>query len=519
MYRYLMGFLLLMNMVGHVCAQSKSLVFVIGNAEYRKEAESLRNIKNDVRTIGRTLKSLGVDLFEDQVHFDLAENDFRQKLEDFGEALKQYDVGIFYYAGHGMQVHGVNYLIPVDERISKEEDVKNQAIKITEVLEVMNHGGSKANLLVIDACRKNPFKFKSKAKFGSKIEPKAQPKGLISMSSALVSRRGTMLLFATKPNDVVEEDGGGDSAFVTALVESMNMGGIRIQDVVEKTIIRTEALTDGRQQPLAEGVISGDFYLNRMKETHPIDIGIDLVMIRGGIFKMGSNDGADWEKPVHNVNITDFYMSKTQVTVRQYRECVNAGVCSLPHWDDGSCYLWNGKEWAKGVLGLEFRNDNQPVVCVDWEQARGFAKWLGSDLPSEAQWEYASRSGGKDIKYPWGNHDPTCEIANFQYNCHKQTTDVCSKTGGNTKQGLCDMGGNVWQWLLDEWHNSYRDAPSDDKAWCSDKECNSHTSVSRVNRGGSWLTNTFGLRSVARSYNSPNNRYDYLGFRIVKSVH
>jgi formylglycine-generating enzyme required for sulfatase activity len=229
---------------------------------------------------------------------------------------------------------------------------------------------------------------------------------------------------------------------------------------------------------------------------------------------LGSEDGDSEERPVHTVNVKDFYMSKTEVTVGQYRDCVNAGQCTAPDTANSTLYNWTESVGSK---------ENHPINCVDWNQARAFAKWVGGDLPSEAQWEYAARSGGRDIKYPWGNADPTCEIANY---CGRGTTPVCSKTGGNTTQGLCDMGGNVWEWVLDEWHSSYSGAPSDDIGWCSDRGCDGDTSAPRVLRGGSWDPYSSDFGSASRSYNSPGHRGDTslgrrladLGFRVSRSV-
>ncbi len=96
---------------------------------------------------------------------------------------------------------------------------------------------------------------------------------------------------------------------------------------------------------------------------------------------------------------------------------------------------------------------------------------------------------------------------------------MCSKTGGNTVQGLCDMGGNVWEWVLDEWHGSYSGAPSDDRGWCSDRGCDGNTSALRVLRGGSWDLYASGLRSAARTAYSPGLRSNRIGFRVSDTVH
>jgi cysteine-rich repeat protein len=238
---------------------------------------------------------------------------------------------------------------------------------------------------------------------------------------------------------------------------------------------------------------------------------MEMVLMQAGSFNMGS-DVYSSEQPIHNVQITsDFYVGKTEVTVGQYRACVNAGVCTEPdHYDYSYC------NWTSSVGAKE----NHPVNCVDWFQARTFAKWIGGDLLTEAQWEYVATAQGQAITYPWGNIEPTCEIVNFEYNCHGRTTPVCSKTGGNTAQGVCDMGGNVWEWVLDEWHDSYSGAPVNEQAWCSDMGiCNTNTSAPRVIRGGSWSHDASYLRSALRSYGSPGGRDHGLGFRVSDLVH
>jgi formylglycine-generating enzyme required for sulfatase activity len=235
---------------------------------------------------------------------------------------------------------------------------------------------------------------------------------------------------------------------------------------------------------------------------------IEMILIQAGSFMMGSEDGYGNERPIHRVSVKDFYMSKTEVTVGQYRMCVDAGVCSKP----------NDKDWSEYCNWGYRDRDEYPINCVDWKQARTFAKWVGGDLPSEAQWEYASKSEGRDIKYTWGDTEATCEYAvmyDDEVGCGRDHTwEVCSKTVGNTVQGLCDMGGNVWEWVVDEWHDSYRGAPSDDIGWCSNRGCNSNTLDHRVSRGGGWTSKVSYLHSAVRSLNSSDSRYDSIGFRV-----
>ena len=187
---------------------------------------------------------------------------------------------------------------------------------------------------------------------------------------------------------------------------------------------------------------------------------VEFVVIPGGKFIMGNDSGMDGfldAAPSHEVTIKTFEMSRTLVTVEQYAECVLKGECVTPA-TGGRC------NWGKAGRQLH------PVNCVSWLQAQAYARFKGARLPSEAEFEYASTSGGKRHKYPWGNDDPTCDKAVIKiagaYDCAVNgTMPVCSKPAGNTAQGLCDMAGNVWQWVQDKYHYSYDGVPVDGRAF------------------------------------------------------
>ena len=226
---------------------------------------------------------------------------------------------------------------------------------------------------------------------------------------------------------------------------------------------------------------------------------IEWVTIPGGSFMMGADDVGSGAKPRHAVTVKAFEMSKTLVTNKQYRACVRAEFCAPPD-----------------ETGDKFKGDEQPAVGVDWEQARDFAKWAGGRLPTEAEWEYAARGGGKEQKYPWGDDEPTCELAVFDpgaRGCGKSSTwPVCSKPKGNTNQGLCDMAGNVWEWVQDWYHDSYNGAPADARAW------ESPPGSYRVVRGGSCYRDARFLRAAVRYYNDPGYRHESFGFRLARDL-
>jgi len=226
----------------------------------------------------------------------------------------------------------------------------------------------------------------------------------------------------------------------------------------------------------------------------------DWISIPGGSYEMGSNVGATDEQPVHTVMIAPFELMKTEVTVAQYRKCVEAGACASL---DADRYC----NW--GVSGRE----DHPINCLDWTHASAFASWAGGRLPSEAEWEYAARSGGKAQQYPWGEEAATCRRAIMDdggSGCGEDRTwPVCSKPEGLSTQGVCDLAGNVWEWTQDAIHDDYTGAPADGTAW-------EEEALGRMVRGGGWADGDTDLRASFRSGFDPTFRGDGLGFRLAR---
>jgi formylglycine-generating enzyme required for sulfatase activity len=233
---------------------------------------------------------------------------------------------------------------------------------------------------------------------------------------------------------------------------------------------------------------------------------IEWIEIPGGRFMMGSDDpeADDSEKPMHWVTVHTFEMARTETTLVQYRACVDDGVCTEPddRWNSYYCnWLFNGRE-------------SDPVNCVDFRQAVAFCTWASGRLPTEAEWEYAARSGGRNVNYPWGDDSPTeCVHAHYDW-CKLRTTPVCSHPVGDTGQGLCDMAGNVWEWAQDWYHRDYDGAPVDGRAW------EHPVGVQRVIRGASWWTgDPFYMRSTSRLGAVPGWRSFDRGFRCARDVY
>jgi len=238
--------------------------------------------------------------------------------------------------------------------------------------------------------------------------------------------------------------------------------------------------------------------------------GLQWVLVPEGIFDMGSSNTEDVyvnERPAHEVTVPRLAMLKTEVTVSQYSQCVDAGACSEPFFS--SEYLsYNWKEQGR---------ENHPVNGVSWNQAKDFAAWVGARLPSEAEWEYATRSAGKDSDYPWGNETPDCDyaVSTWGVSCIFNTTmKVCSMTKGNTAQGLCDMAGNVEEWVDDDYHDNYEGAPRDGSAWIDNRP----RGENRVVRGSSWKEAHGFFRTTYRRSLQADDYRDTIGFRLARTL-
>jgi len=259
-----------------------------------------------------------------------------------------------------------------------------------------------------------------------------------------------------------------------------------------------------------------------------VDVPADMVEVPAGEFLMGCDGkiekSCDLDNPVKLVSLSSFFIDKYEVTVEKYMSCVHEYGCSLPSFDNGYCALYiDIWDWEYGILPAKFREKNKPMVCVSWEQAFDYCKWVGKQLPTEAQWEKAARGTDGRI-YPWGNEDISCEYAvvtlfntktgKYEYGCGEYSTwDAGSIEAGVSPYGAYDLSGNVYEWVAD-WYDSeyYENAPKKDPA-------GPETGKYKVIRGASWGGDgsDFDLSSSKRKWGSPFNPGDsVLGFRCAK---
>jgi len=240
--------------VGIACALAcspavaeKRVALVIGNSAYKNVAR-LDNPRNDARLMADTLKSLGFTLVGNGAQIDLDKPAVDRAVQAFGAQLRGADVGLFYYAGHGVQVRGANYLVPVDANPTSEADVDFQMLDTNAVLRQMEVAGTKLNLVILDACRNNPFGGRSL---------RAVDSGLAQMRAP----EGTLISFATQPGNVAKDGSDGNSPYTKALTQTIRKPGVGIFEALNEVGLAVKRSTGGTQEPwFSSSPIDGTFF-------------------------------------------------------------------------------------------------------------------------------------------------------------------------------------------------------------------------------------------------------------------
>jgi hypothetical protein len=226
----------------------RRLALVIGNSAY--PAAPLRNPVNDVKDFGAALADSGFEVTRLE-NANLRE--MRSALRDFGDRLKKEGgVGLFYFAGHGMQVKGRNYLIPVAAQIEREDEVEFESLDANLVLEKLDSAGNRFNIVIFDACRNNPFA----RSFRSSTQ------GLAQMDAPT----GAVVAFATSPGSVASDGGGRNGLYSQHLIESVRRPGLKIEEVFKQVRAAVRRDSSGKQTPWESTSLEGDFYF------HPVDL-------------------------------------------------------------------------------------------------------------------------------------------------------------------------------------------------------------------------------------------------------
>jgi uncharacterized caspase-like protein len=227
--------------------ESQRVALVIGNGAYT-HLPRLDNPVDDARLIATTLQSVGFRLIGGGAQTDLDRVGLERAIRDFGTALKGSGVGLFYYAGHGLQLRGSNYLVPVGANPETTADIDFELVNANFVLDQMDAAGSKLNIVMLDACRNNPFGGRGL---------RAATGGLAEIQAP----RGTLISYATQPGDVAMDGTNGHSPYTAALAEVIQRPGLPILEVFNQVGVVVDKATDGRQEPwVSHSPLEGIFY-------------------------------------------------------------------------------------------------------------------------------------------------------------------------------------------------------------------------------------------------------------------
>ena len=259
------------------------VALVIGNAAYAGAA-ALANPGNDAKAMGETLRSLGFTVVEIQ---DSSKQQMQDAIVKVKASLQgKQAIGMLYYAGHGLQLDWRNYMVPIDARLSNAADVVEQAVDLAQVLDAFKTAGNRMNIVVLDACRDNPF------------AATATGKGLAQLDAP----PGTFLAYATAPGNVAE-DGDAKSAnglYTQFLLEELKKPTAKIEDVFKRVRLNVRKQSQGRQIPWESTSLEDDFFFNSgLKPTQKLS--------ESEKDKAFNTEKADWDKIKDSKNADDFY--------------------------------------------------------------------------------------------------------------------------------------------------------------------------------------------------------------------
>lgn len=371
----------------------KRVALVIGNSAYQN-VPRLDNPTNDAKLMARTLRSLGFDLVGGEAQVDLDKPHFDAALQRFSDQVQGAEVGLFYYAGHGLQVAGKNFLVPVEANPTKEADVYLQMIDTSIVLSQMEGAGTKLNIVLLDACRNNPFGGRGLRATGG---------GLAQMQAP----EGTLISYATQPGNVALDGAKGDSPYTTALAETISRPGLGLFDAFNEVGLAVKRATGGAQQPwLASSPIEGGFYFS--EPSQPAATATSAVEAATTPAAKTAPEAAQAQASARNADQPPASPTQTATLEEQPAPKPQGAPESAVAVCDRLAAAPTDSERPAGVAGLEFKDiDPAPAVAacraalaeqpnnarLEFELARAIAKAGGASGEAIALMRKAAAAG------------------------------------------------------------------------------------------------------------------------------
>lgn len=470
---------------------AKRVALVIGNSSY---AESrLQNPSNDADDVASVLTMLEFQVTKLK---DVTKQQFEDAVDKVTSGLGAGDACLIFYAGHGMQLAEENYLVPIGAAVDKPQHVKQRCVTVSYLLDALEFSDCSLKIVIVDACRNNPFRGFSRS-----------TPGLADLREA---PEGTIVSFSTSPRTAALDGAGGNSPYAKNLVTVLKTKAkdSHLVDLFLATS-RSVARETGQRPFLRLDAAMPEYYLfgpnatPSMRPTPPVprtifanSVGLTMRRIDAGQFEMGSHESASSvaaafpgedagdfanEHPLHTVRIrSPFYISTTEVTFDQFSRFVaDSGyrtVAERGKLGDAATAVGVDRDATWRLPNGQTPNGNHPVTMITYHDADAFCRWLSVKegktyrLPTDEEWEYAARAGTR-TRY-WNGDDPRMltQVANIPdgtlrrvstedyytnpKNLGSTVTDTEDGFAGlapvgsfpANPWGLHDVHGNVWEW-------------------------------------------------------------------------
>jgi len=514
--------------------KEKRVALVMGNGAYRN-ARHLRNPTNDAKAMARLLDRLGFEVIHGQ---DLTKLEMERAIGSFGRAFTKSGVGLVYYSGHGIQVNGRNFLIPIDALLEYLEDIDLEALDLDLILARLRRAQSRLNIIVLDACRDNPFGPDSRS---------WTTKGLAPVQAPM----GTLISFSTAAGETAADGEGEYSPYTASLLTHLQTPGLKIEEVFKRIREEVYYKTNKRQMAWVSSSVMGDFYLTPAKagenppapapkaKPRPVALakptlgqvevtsnvdGVEVELAGGryttraeqavviGQVMPGQHQVRAFKEGFQGwqgrVTVTPNQTTSLRINMdpkeelpKSFTNSIGMKFIKIPDMDLYlGIYEVTQAQW-KALMGSnpsKFKSDDHPVESVSWYDIHKFIEILngmeGKDkyrLPTEKEWEHACRAGSTD---KWCFGDDESQLKNYAWyvlNSDDSTHPVGLKRPNPWH--LNDMHGNVAELCLDDW--GYRE----------------------INRGGSWCSLINRTQCSRYGMTPKYSKYPFIGFRLVST--